>query len=124
MRWGGCPANFIVSHLNRRKRRGEQMRESRSPQQNAGAGATCAGFTIVELTVALAVLAILCGMGAAGFAGISGKTRVAGDANNLLNAIELTRSEALKRGRRVTLLPVQGDWASGWTVFVDFNANR
>ena len=82
------------------------------------------GFSVVELMVTLAVLAILSGMGAISFAGVSGKTRVTTDANSLLNAIELTRSEAAKRARRVTLLPTRGDWSAGWTVFVDLDGNR
>ena len=82
------------------------------------------GFTVVELMVALAVAGILGTLGAASYAGIVGRTRVVGDANDLLNAIELTRSEAAKRGRRVTLLPTRGDWAAGWTVFVDLDGNR
>ena len=83
-----------------------------------------AGFTVVELMVALAVAAILGTMGASGYGAIVGRTRVAGDANDLLSAIQLTRSEAAKRGRRVTLLPVRGDWAAGWTAFVDLDGNR
>src|SRR5258706_3361568 len=88
------------------------------------ADAASAGFSAVEIMVVLAVLAILSGMGAISFASVSGKTRVATDAGSLLNAIELTRSEAAKRGRRVTLLPTRGDWAAGWTVFVDLDGNR
>ena len=82
------------------------------------------GFTVVELMVALAVAGILGTLGAASYGSVIGRTRVTGDSNALLNAIELTRSEAAKRGRRVTLLPAQGDWSAGWTVFVDVNANR
>jgi type IV fimbrial biogenesis protein FimT len=82
------------------------------------------GFTVVELMVALAVAGILGTLGAASYGGVVGRARVVGDSNDLLNAIELTRSEAAKRGRRVTLLPSHGDWAAGWTVFVDLDGNR
>ena len=82
------------------------------------------GFTVIELAVTVSVVAILSGLGAASFAGVAGKTRVVNEATDLLNAIELTRSEAVKRGMRVTLLPVAGDWAAGWTIFADTNANR
>ena len=74
--------------------------------------------------VALAVAGILGTLGAASYGSVIGRTRVTGDSNALLHAIELTRTEAAKRGRRVTLLPAQGDWSAGWTVFVDVNANR
>jgi type IV fimbrial biogenesis protein FimT len=92
---------------------------ARRPRLSLGAG-----FGLIEFLVALAIIAILSGLGAASYSGVTGRTRVTGDANDLLLAIELTRSEALKRGRRVTLLPVGGDWAAGWTVFVDSNNNR
>lgn len=82
------------------------------------------GFTVIELAVTLSIVAILSGLGAASFAGVASRTRVVSEATDLLNAIELTRSEAAKRGMRVTLLPVAGDWAGGWTIFADTNANR
>ncbi|MFS8085171.1 MAG: GspH/FimT family pseudopilin [Acidobacteriota bacterium] len=83
-----------------------------------------AAFSLVELLVALAIIAILSGLGAASYSSVTGRTRVIGEANDLLLAIELTRSEAVKRSTRVTLLPVGADWSAGWTVFVDSNGNR
>lgn len=82
------------------------------------------GFGLIEFLVALAIIAILSGLGAAGYSTVTGRTRVAVAASELLHAIELTRSEAAKRGVRVTLLPVRGDWTAGWTIFVDSNGNR
>lgn len=75
--------------------------------------------------VAVAVMAILAGIGAASFAGISSRARVASDASDLLHAVELTRAEAMKRAARVTLAPVDVNaWTSGWIVFIDSNGNR
>lgn len=88
---------------------------------SAGAGA---GFGLIEFLVALTVVAILGSLGAASYSSVVGRTRVVGAASDLLHAIELTRSEAAKRGMRVTLLPVGGDWSGGWSVFVDSNGNR
>lgn len=85
---------------------------------------TRAGFSLVEFLVAVSVIGILSGLGATSYSGIIGRTRVTTEASALLHAIELTRSEATKRNARVTLLPVSGDWAAGWTVFVDGNGNR
>lgn len=82
------------------------------------------GFSLVELLVAVSVIAILSGLGATSYSGIIGRARVTTEAGDLLHAIELARSEATKRNARVTLLPVGGDWAAGWTVFVDGNGNR
>ncbi|MEO8134835.1 MAG: GspH/FimT family protein [Betaproteobacteria bacterium] len=74
--------------------------------------------------IALAIVAILGGLGAAGYGSVSGRTRATAEASNLLNAVELMRSEAIKRGRRVTLAPEGGNWAGGWSLFVDANNNR
>ncbi|MEP7085362.1 MAG: GspH/FimT family protein [Betaproteobacteria bacterium] len=82
------------------------------------------GFTLVELMVVVAVLTVLAGLGAGNYRNVTAKTRVGGAATDLRLAIELTRSEALKRGQRVSLLPVGGDWAAGWQVVVDTNGNR
>ena len=75
--------------------------------------------------VAVAVIAIVAGMGASSFKGTTGRARVTADASALLHAVELARSEALKRQTRVTVAPPAGQtWASGWTVFIDSNGNR
>ena len=95
---------------------------ARSPRRRARRAAV--GFGLIEFLVALAIVAILSGIGAAGYRGVTGRTSVAVEAGDLLHALALTRSEAAKRGTRVTLLPAGGDWAAGWTVFVDTNGNR
>jgi type IV fimbrial biogenesis protein FimT len=82
------------------------------------------GVTLVEIAVALAVVATLSTLGASGFGTLLGRARATSDANDLLNGLELTRAEAAKRGRRVTMLPANGDWSNGWTVFVDLDGNR
>jgi type IV fimbrial biogenesis protein FimT len=89
-----------------------------------GSPQACAGITLVEIGVTLAVVAMLGTASVVGFGPVIGRARAVGDASDLLNAIELTRAEAAKRGRRVTLLPAAGDWAGGWTLFVDLDGNR
>ena len=74
--------------------------------------------------VAVAMVAVLAGLGATSFSGAAARTRVAADAADLLSAIEVARSEAMKRQARVTLTPVDSGWTSGWLVFVDSNGNR
>lgn len=77
------------------------------------------------MMVAVAIIAILAGIGAASFAGISARVRVASDASDLLHAIELTRAEGMTRRARITLAPADaGAWTSGWIVFIDSNGNR
>ena len=74
--------------------------------------------------VALAIVAILMSIGAGSQGSITGRARVAADASDLLQAIEMTRAEAIKRSTRVTLAPADTSWSSGWIVFVDTDGNR
>ena len=92
--------------------------------RSAPSSTALSGFGVIELMVGLAIVAILMSLGAGSYGSITGKARVAADASDLLHAIELTRAEAMKRAARVTLAPADGDWTSGWVVFVDTNVNR
>ncbi len=85
------------------------------------------GFSLIELMIALSLLSILIGLAVPGFASITRDTRLATSANNLLAALVLARSEAVKRGRRVTVCTstdggscsADVGWHSGWIVFED-----
>lgn len=89
------------------------------------------GFTLVELLVVLAVAAILLTMAVPGYAFLANASRLAAATNDLMTAVQLARSEAIKRGVRVTVCKSGGsavacdagaDWQSGWLVFVDAGA--
>lgn len=83
------------------------------------------GFTLLELVAALAIVAILALIAVPTFLTLIQKQRVVIAANDLFSAITLTRSEAIRRGERVDLVPLDGaSWASGWIVFVDANHNH
>lgn len=89
------------------------------------------GFTLVELLVVLAVGVILLAIAFPGYAFLVNTTRLAAVTNDLVSAIQLARSEAVKRGTRVTVcktddamaaMPVcntAASWQQGWLVFVD-----
>jgi len=92
---------------------------------------TSRGFTLLELMTAITVLGILLGLGVPAFNEIVRNNRVAAQANDLVLALNLTRSEATKRGMPVSICAAssaaqtacgdsdQDDWKFGWLVFSD-----
>jgi type IV fimbrial biogenesis protein FimT len=86
-----------------------------------------AGFTLVELMVSLMIIAILVGLATPSFRSFTHNTQTTAANNDLVTALNLTRSEALRRGTGVTVCSspngvvcgVAGDWKSGWIVFQD-----
>ncbi|MET0321992.1 MAG: GspH/FimT family protein [Duganella sp.] len=85
------------------------------------------GVTLVELLVVLALAAILLGVAAPSYQELMRRQQLRAAVNDLVAAIDLTRSQALARGRPVMLAPREPggiDWRLGWIVFVDANGNR
>lgn len=73
------------------------------------------GFTLIEMIVVMALLAIITGIAAPGLSEFLAGQRVKAAAFDLTSDLLLARSEALKRGRTVTVVPVDGDWRAGWS---------
>jgi type IV fimbrial biogenesis protein FimT len=85
------------------------------------------GVSLVELLVVLALAAILAGVAMPAFHDVLRRQRLRTATNDLLAAIDLTRSQAIARGGKVLMAPLEpggADWQPGWTVFVDQNGNR
>lgn len=106
--------------------------EKRAYQSSASSSAPApnAGFTLVELMVTIAVLAIVLAIAIPSFQDFLRRNRVAAEANNIVSAFAYARSEAVKRAQRITVCgvadpeeatpPCAADsWASGWIVFID-----
>lgn len=77
------------------------------------------GFTLVELLVVIAVSAVLLGMAMADMRSLIRHQQLKAALSDLFGAIDLTRSQAITRGRRVYLAPTGSDWQGGWAVFID-----
>ena len=76
------------------------------------------GFTLIELMVTLAVLAIILTIGVPSFRTLIESNRVTSQANTFLSAVNLARTEAIKRGSQVALLAEAGGFANGYCVAV------
>jgi type IV fimbrial biogenesis protein FimT len=80
------------------------------------------GFTLVELIVTLAITVILLTLGIPAFRDMTLNNSRTGRINELVTALQLARSESVKRGVEVSIANT-GAWEQGWTVFVDDNSN-
>ncbi|MCF7966536.1 MAG: Tfp pilus assembly protein FimT/FimU [Methylobacter tundripaludum] len=89
------------------------------------------GFTLLELMITIAIAGIVLGVAIPSFTSTIASNRLTTHTNQLVTAINLARSEAVKRGLRVTLCKsadgatcvTTGDWSQGWIVFMDQNNN-
>ena len=78
------------------------------------------GFTLLELVAVMSIAAILLGIGIPNFYSFIQNQRITTIANDFFYALNLTRSEALKRGLRVDLVPIaREDWSRGWIIFIN-----
>lgn len=85
------------------------------------------GFSLIELMVTLTIAVILLGIAVPNFRTLIQNQQMTATVNDFFAAVNLTRSEAIQRGRRVDLVPADADgsdWTKGWIVFVDDNNNR
>lgn len=85
------------------------------------------GLTLIELLIVLAVAMVLLGVAAPSFQQTLQRLRLQAAVNDLHAAIDLTRSQAIARGSKVTMAPVEPagtNWQSGWIIFIDANGNR
>ncbi|HNQ03959.1 MAG TPA: GspH/FimT family pseudopilin [Thiobacillaceae bacterium] len=85
------------------------------------------GFTMIELLITIVVAAILMTVAIPSFLDFVRNNRLTAQANDLVLGLTYARSEAVKRGVRVTVCSRQNDttcaasatWDDGWLVFVD-----
>lgn len=96
------------------------------------------GFTIIEVLVVLALIAVIMGLAAPSFARLSSAAAISSGVNQFMTDMRFARSEAVRRGGGVILCrsddpesptadcattPSSQGWASGWIVFHDRDGN-
>lgn len=81
------------------------------------------GFTLVELIITLAVLAILVAIGLPSFERALSDTRMRGQVSDFASAVRTARLLAVQRARPTAMAPLGNGWSSGWQVFTDGNRN-
>jgi len=104
----------------------------RAPANPPGSPSRFRGFTLVEAMVVIAILAVLVALAAPSFQRLVQRYQVRQAMGDFTAALYLARSEAIKRGGRVTMAKAAAagctaagvkDWHCGWEIFVDANEN-
>lgn len=87
-----------------------------------------AGFTLIELMTAVAILAIVTTIAVPGLATFVARQRLQAVSSELTAALALARSEAIQRGLPVLVIPADGSltvnpYSLGWQLVIDANAS-
>lgn len=89
------------------------------------------GFSLIELMIALSVMAVLFSVAIPAYSEMMLSHRLATQSNTFLGILHFARSEAIKRNGRVVVCKslsgescaASGNWQQGWIVFDDANNN-
>lgn len=83
----------------------------------------CQGFTLLELLITVAIVAILVTIAAPNFVSFVSESRLDTLQNRFVSSLSLARSEAIRRGTDITVCPrgssdtsCGSSWANGWVV--------
>jgi len=91
-----------------------------------------AGFTLMELIIAIAILAIIIAFAIPAYAGAMARANMGAAEAAIFNSVNNATNFSFIGGTRVVLCPSSNgivcensfDWSRGWLVFEDKNANR
>lgn len=82
------------------------------------------GFTLIELIVAMAILAVVVGVAFPSFQALIAEQRVKAASDALAMSILYARSEAIKRRADVDVSQLDSSWSNGWEVKQGTNVLR
>lgn len=86
-----------------------------------------AGFTLMELIITLLIVGVLVTLGVPSLKTFMQNNRLIAASNDLVSAMNIARSEAIKLNKRVSVCEssdgksctTTGKWENGWIVFID-----
>jgi type IV fimbrial biogenesis protein FimT len=81
------------------------------------------GFTLIELMVTIGIAGILMSIALPGFKSVVADNKLTSNINQLVSALNLARSEAVKRNLDVSIKKTGEEWEEGWTVFTDVDSD-
>lgn len=82
------------------------------------------GVTLIELIVTISIMAILLAIGLPSMRSFIVSNRLTSQANTLVSALNLARSEAIKRNIQVAIVAnTSCNWSNGWSIFADTNSD-
>jgi type IV fimbrial biogenesis protein FimT len=89
------------------------------------------GYTLLELMITIAISAILLSIAIPSFQALIASSQLTTQTNNLLTALSLARTQAIKNNIRATLCTsdngtncTQTPWHDGWLIYIDSNQNN
>ena len=84
-----------------------------------------AAMSVIELLISIAIISLLTAFALPGFRDVLDRVKVESATSEFRSAVLLTRSEAIRRGVRIDLVPaVAHDWSRGWLVLIESNNNQ
>lgn len=100
------------------------VRRLQAPRPLVGPGLRARGLTLIELLIAIFILAILTTIAVPSFREASLSARLTGMANKLHSSVMVARSEAIKANAQTTLCTsadgtscaTSGSWEQGWII--------
>lgn len=90
------------------------------------------GFTLLEVMLVLSLVLLLAALAVPAYQPLLARWALTTEAQTLVEDLRHARSQALARGRTVSVCPSaegrscgdHSDWGRGWIIFIDVNADR